>query len=122
MSASRSEGGPLLHHDLCFGCGRTNLFGLLAELEEAADGRVLGRCFIKQDHQGPDQGNAHPGVIVAALVEAMSLAGGKAARTLHVEFEAAAPIGGFLELEASRESAIASVHGQTVARARASYG
>lgn len=43
----------LVHHDLCFGCGQTNLFGLLLEVERVDERRVTGRCFIKQDHQGP---------------------------------------------------------------------
>ena len=42
----------LVHHDLCFGCGQTNLFGLLLEVERVDERRVAGRCFIKQDHQG----------------------------------------------------------------------
>jgi len=41
---------PLLRHELCFGCGPTNRFGLLLEVEEVAPGAVAGRCFIKQDH------------------------------------------------------------------------
>ena len=64
----------LVHHDLCFGCGQTNLFGLLLEVERVGPDRVAGRCFIKQDHQGPDRTAANPGVIAAALCEAMALA------------------------------------------------
>ena len=66
----------LVHHDLCFGCGQTNLFGLLLEVERVDPDRVAGRCFIKQDHQGPDRTAAHQGVIAAALCEAMALACG----------------------------------------------
>src|SRR5918997_1999277 len=73
----------LRHHDLCFGCGQANLFGLQLELARSGNG-VEGRFFVKQDHQGPD-GNAHPGVLAAALEEALSLAG--------------APAGGRVELE-----------------------
>ena len=58
---------PLVHHEFCFGCGRVNLFGLLLEVEETGPGAVAGRCFIKQDHQGPDRGNAHEGVVAAAV-------------------------------------------------------
>ena len=47
---------PLVHHELCFGCGRVNLFGLLLEVDEVAPGAVAGRCFVKQDHQGADRG------------------------------------------------------------------
>ena len=35
----------LVHHDLCFGCGQTNLFGLLLEIERVDADRVAGRCF-----------------------------------------------------------------------------
>ena len=47
---------PLVHHELCFGCGRTNLCGLLLEVQEKASGSVAGRGFIKQDHQGAERG------------------------------------------------------------------
>jgi hypothetical protein len=112
---------PLLHHELCFGCGRQNLFGLLAELEADGGGRVTGRCFIKQDHQGPEPGVAHPGLVATALLEAMSLAAGRQVDRLQLEFEAGAPVGAFLELEATGERATASLAGQPVARAVASY-
>jgi hypothetical protein len=94
----------LVHHDLCFGCGQMNLFGLLLEVERVDDRRVAGRCFIKQDHQGPDRRFAHQGVIAAAVCEAMALACGSGARAvaLHVELTADdAPVGAFLELEAA---------------------
>ena len=113
---------PLRHHELCFGCGRTNLFGLLAELEPAGEGRVTGRCFLKQDHQGPQPGRAHPGLIAAALLEALLLAGGEKLGAVQLEFAGTAPVGAFLELEASGLTATATAEGQIVARARASYG
>ena len=94
----------LVHHDLCFGCGQTNLFGLLLEVERVDADRVAGRCFIKQDHQGPDRSAAHQGVIAAALCEAMALACGPRARavTLTVELNADdAPVGAFLDVEAA---------------------
>ena len=93
---------PLVHHERCFGCGRTNLFGLLLEVEEVAPGAVAGRCFIKQDHQGADGGRAHAGVLAAALAEAMSLACGLEARAVSFEMwlTAPAPVGAFLEVEA----------------------
>jgi hypothetical protein len=71
---------PLVHHELCFGCGRTNLFGILLDVEPVGPDAVAGRCFIKQDHQGPDRGRAHEGVVAAALAEAMALACGLDAR------------------------------------------
>ena len=76
---------PLVHHELCFGCGRTNLFGLLLELERTDEGAVAGRCFIKQDHQGPEPGFAHEGIIATALSEAMALACGQHARPRTIE-------------------------------------
>jgi acyl-coenzyme A thioesterase PaaI-like protein len=94
----------LRHHDLCFGCGISNLFGLQMEVEPAGEGRVEGRFFVKQDHQGPD-GAAHRGVIAAALEEAMALcvqAEGvrAAARRLEVELVAPARVGEFVRVEA----------------------
>jgi hypothetical protein len=93
---------PLVHHELCFGCGRTNLFGLLLEVESTGPGAISGRCFIKQDHQGPERRSAHAGIITTALAEAMTFAGGPHATlaTLAVSFEATAPVGGFVEVEA----------------------
>ena len=97
----------LVHHELCFGCGRVNLFGLLLEVEPAGagPGAVAGRCFIKQDHQGPDRGRTHEGVVAAALVEAMALACGPDARALSFEISLseAAPVGAFLDIEARVE-------------------
>src|SRR4051794_7815661 len=71
-SYSRASGAvAITHHELCFGCGLANLFGLQLELEPS-DGGVAGRFFVKQDHQGPP-GFAHGGVIATALDEAMAL-------------------------------------------------
>ncbi len=94
----------IVHHDLCFGCGRANLFGLQVELDPVESG-VSGRFFVKQDHQGPP-GAAHGGIVAAALDEAMALAvhaEGTQARTASLELEliAPAPIGTFVRLEAS---------------------
>jgi acyl-coenzyme A thioesterase PaaI-like protein len=123
---------PLRHHELCFGCGRTNLFGLMLELEPEGAESVKGRCFIKQDHQGADRGTAHEGAIGAALSEAMALACGPQARARRLELEIVAPppVGVFLDVEAWLEgrcgelvqtAASAEVEGETVARARGSY-
>jgi acyl-coenzyme A thioesterase PaaI-like protein len=97
----------LIHHDLCFGCGQANLFGLQLELEPAADGGVEGRFFVKQDHQGPP-GYAHGGVIAAALDEAMALllfGTGTFALTgrLEIDLLAPAPVGAFVQLSARLE-------------------
>ena len=98
----------LRHHDLCFGCGQANPFGLQLEMEPRPEGGVSGRFFVKQDHQGPP-GYAHGGVIAAALDEAMSLAlhgEGTYALTggLTVELRAPAPVGTFVDLAADIES------------------
>jgi len=92
----------LVHHELCFGCGRTNLFGLLLEAERSEPGTVAGRCFIKQDHQGPDRGRAHQGIVATALIEAMALTAGEGARAqdVTVRFFGSAPVGSFLSVEA----------------------
>jgi hypothetical protein len=123
----------LSHHQLCFGCGQTNLFGLMLEATRAGNGLVEGRCFIKQDHQGPDRSSAHDGIVAAALCEAMALACGPAARatTISVQLTGTAPIGTFLDLQASvqknadgttRASATASCEGHPVARAEGAFG
>jgi acyl-coenzyme A thioesterase PaaI-like protein len=93
----------ITHHDGCFGCGQANLFGLQLE----TDG-VRGRFFVKQDHQGPP-GFAHGGIVATALDEAMALAlhaKGLDARTRRLELDllAPAPVGAFLEVEASVEA------------------
>jgi acyl-coenzyme A thioesterase PaaI-like protein len=122
------------HHDLCFGCGQANLFGLQLELERREAGGVAGRFFVKQDHQGPP-GYAHGGVLATALDEAMSLLlhdQGTFALTgrLEVELRAPAPVGGFVEVEADVEeadgrrvvaAATAKVEGREVANARGTF-
>jgi hypothetical protein len=118
---------PLLHHELCFGCGRTNLFGLLLEADETAPGLVRGRCFIKQDHQGADPGKAHEGVIAAALSEAMAIACGLKARArqIQVEFIGPVAVGAFIDIQADARgtaaTATAVVDGAHVARATGTY-
>jgi hypothetical protein len=123
---------PLVHHELCFGCGRVNLFGLLLEVEPAGPEAVAGRCFIKQDHQGAERGRAHEGLIGAALLEAMALACGVEARAVSFEISLSepAPVGAFLEIEARVQrrdglsaDASASARGdqRMVAQARGSF-
>jgi acyl-coenzyme A thioesterase PaaI-like protein len=121
----------IFHHDLCFGCGQANVFGLQLEAEPGADGGVEGRFFVKQDHQGPP-GFAHGGVIAAALDEAMALllhGQGTFALTARLELDllAPAPVGAFVsvraELVESQERKLvlhaeATVQEQPVARAR----
>ena len=99
----------LAHHELCFGCGNANLFGLQMELEPAdgPPGAVSGRFFLKQDHQG-EHGTAHAGVLTAALEEAMAIAlhsqGVHArARRLEVDLIADASVGAFLRVDARVE-------------------
>lgn len=93
----------LAHHELCFGCGNANLFGLQMELERA-DGGVTGRFFVKQDHQG-DEGRAHAGVLTCALEEAMAIvlhARGVHARARRIEVELLEdpPVGVFVRVDA----------------------
>ena len=118
---------PLVHHELCFGCGRSNLFGLLLEAERQGD-LLVGRCFIKQDHQGADVGRAHAGVVTAALTDAIELLAGPQARiaSFEVAIQGPAPVGGFLEVTARRHRggwvAEARADGVPVARARGRTG
>jgi acyl-coenzyme A thioesterase PaaI-like protein len=91
--------GASHHHDLCFGCGQANLFGLQLELERAPDG-VEGRFFVKQDHQG-EPGFAHAGVLAAALEDAIALAAGRRPTRLEIELLEQAPVGTFVRVSAS---------------------
>ena len=95
------------HDDLCFGCGQANLFGLQLE---------SGRFFVKQDHQGAD-GVAHPGIVAAALIEAISKAGGDPS-AVRVELLGPAPVGEFVYIEATATSATASCDGEVIAECR----
>ncbi|MDQ3586841.1 MAG: PaaI family thioesterase [Actinomycetota bacterium] len=127
--AERDE--RLSHHDLCFGCGQANLFGLQLELTRRSGGGVTGRFFVKQDHQG-SPGYAHAGVIAAALDEAMALllrGEGTYALTgrLEIDLSAPAPVGAFVELEAEVDEAegrrltlTATARGETGELAKAS--
>jgi acyl-coenzyme A thioesterase PaaI-like protein len=97
----------ITHHELCFGCGQANLFGLQLELDPRDDGSVGGRFFVKQDHQGPP-GYAHGGILATALDEAMALlvhhAGIHALTTgLDVRLRAPVPVGTFVDVEARIE-------------------
>jgi acyl-coenzyme A thioesterase PaaI-like protein len=92
----------LRHHELCFGCGQANLFGLQLELQRRPDGGVEGRFFVKQDHQGPP-GMAHAGVLAAALEEAIALAAGGWTTDLELTLLAPAPVGAFVSVTARQE-------------------
>jgi uncharacterized protein (TIGR00369 family) len=98
-----ADGERLSHHELCFGCGQANLFGLQLELERRPDGGVAGRFFVKQDHQGPP-GYAHGGVIATALDEAMSLLvhqrGMALTARLEVDLLAPVPVGSYVLVSA----------------------
>jgi acyl-coenzyme A thioesterase PaaI-like protein len=113
-------GSSIVHHDLCFGCGQANLFGLQLEAERRPDGGVEGRFFVKQDHQGPP-GYAHGGVLATALDEAMALllVGERTfalTGRLEVELRAPAPVGTFVHVEAELEE---SAERKQMLRARA---
>jgi hypothetical protein len=114
---------PVAHHELCFGCGLANVFGLHLELERRDDGGVVGRLFVKQDLQGPD-GRSHPGVLAAALLEAMSLAGEGMPGEVALAFGGTAPVGGWVRVEADAGGARAAAYegdetGKPLAEARA---
>jgi acyl-coenzyme A thioesterase PaaI-like protein len=109
-------GGVLVHHELCFGCGRVNLFGLLLEVEPTGPEAVAGRCFFKQDHQGADRGSAHDGVVAAALGEAMALACGLGARALSLEVSLERRDG-----EIAHATAVARADQRMVAQARGRF-
>jgi acyl-coenzyme A thioesterase PaaI-like protein len=99
------------HHDLCFGCGLANLFGLQLEAEREGDA-LVARCFVKQDHQGPP-GFAHGGIVATALDEAMALlAHGSEIRALtrrlEVDLLAPVPVGTFLHVRAQVEERTAT--------------
>lgn len=122
------------HHDLCFGCGQANVFGLHVDLDEQPEGGLMGRFFVKQDHQGPP-GFAHEGIVGAALDEAMALvlhASGlhASARRYEVDLHMPAPVGSFVNLRARVEreegrkvwvTATAGGEGGTIAEARALF-
>jgi acyl-coenzyme A thioesterase PaaI-like protein len=105
---SLSGDSRLVHHDLCFGCGHANLFGLQLEIEARPEGGVAGRFFVKQDHQGPPR-FAHGGVLAVALDETMALLlHGEgilaATRRLEVDLLAPAPVGTFVRVEGQRQA------------------
>lgn len=100
------RGDSLRHHELCFGCGHANLFGLQLEATRRDDGGVEGRFFVKQDHQGPP-GVAHGGIMTAALDEAMALLafddhGPAPTVRLEIELVAPAPVGTFVTVRAEK--------------------
>ena len=101
------------HHDVCFGCGQANLFGI--QLEE-------GRFFVKLDHQGA-RGQAHGGILATALQEAMELAARAPVKRLTVELLRPAPVGAFVEVEVGPDGATATarVEGEVVAEAAADF-
>jgi acyl-coenzyme A thioesterase PaaI-like protein len=122
---------PVSHHELCFGCGLANVFGLHLELDPQPEGGLVGRFFVKQDHQGTP-GFAHGGIVGAALDEAMALAlhaEGIHARTrrYEVDLHMPAPVGSFVNVRARVETrdgnnvwviATAGGEGGTIAEAR----
>ena len=106
----------MAHHELCWGCGQLNPFGLHLELSAAGD-RAAGRFFVKQDLQGPD-GRLHDGVLAGALHEALLATGPVSGLTL--TFAERAPVGTFVDVEAGAGEALArrEQDGAVLARAR----
>jgi uncharacterized protein (TIGR00369 family) len=130
-----ADGERLFHHELCFGCGQANLFGLQLELSERPEGGVAGRFFVNQDHQGPP-GYAHGGVMATALDEAMSLLvhqRGQLALTgrLDVSLLAPVPVGTYVLVSAEvaqvsgrslrLEAAASNEAGTALAKARGTF-
>ena len=72
-------------------------------LERTPEG-LRARFFVKQDHQGPD-GTAHPGVLAAALAEALLLSRGALPETIAIRVPGTAPVGTFVEVEADGPAA-----------------
>ncbi len=80
----------------------------MLDLERVGEDTVAGRFFVKKDLQGADGRHAHPGVLSAALQEAMRLAAGASAegapvQRLEVDFTGEAPVGTFVGIEAQVE-------------------
>ena len=98
------------HHELCFGCGLANVFGLGLEAERDESGAVSGRFFVKQDHQGAD-GRAHPGILAAALLEALALAAGEPPATVSLDLAGSAAVGTFVTIESTASAARARDEG-----------
>jgi acyl-coenzyme A thioesterase PaaI-like protein len=92
------------HHDLCFGCGIANVFGMHLEAPPPENGELRGRFFVKQDLMGPP-GVMHGGLVATALDEVMSLlvcvelAPAPTAR-LETDLRAPIPLGTFVEATA----------------------
>ncbi len=83
---------------------------------------MVGRFFVKQDHQGPP-GYAHGGVIATALDEAMALLlhddGTHAlTRGLDVELSAPAAVGSYVEVRAQ----IAETEGRRIVLSASASG
>jgi hypothetical protein len=109
--------GRLGHQDLCFGCGPINPFGLQLEAQQDGARSIVGRFFVKQGLQGPGGAGAHPGVLAAALLEGVALAGGEPL-TARLDVIAGAPVGTFVRVEATPDGAVArdDQTGEEVAR------
>lgn len=58
---------------MCFICGESNAAGVHVRFYEQADGTVLARCRLADEHQGYP-GRAHGGVITAILDETIARA------------------------------------------------
>jgi hypothetical protein len=109
------------HGDLCFGCGTANQLGLQLELERLRGG-VTGRFLVKQDHQGAD-GAAHPGVLTAALEEAMVVTAGELPQRIDMTLRGFPPVGtfvrvtGWVDVDGSVCAAASTERGELLAEA-----
>ena len=73
----------LVHHELCFGCGQTDLLGTLLEVEILAPARWPAVASSNRIIRVP---TARPrmGVIAAALAEAMALSSARGAGAIEL--------------------------------------
>lgn len=116
-----AEPAPADHGDHCFGCGSANPLGLQLEFERV-DGGVTGRFVVKQDHQGAD-GAAHPGVLTAALEEAMAVTTGESPERIDMTLRGSAPVGtfvrvtGWVDVDGSVCAAASTERGELLAEA-----
>lgn len=90
------------HHELCFGCGNSNLFGLHIEADTSGEKGLAAEFVVRDEHTGAS-GYAHTGVLSGALYEVMALslpAEGVHGRAEHVEvdFHESVPRGSVIEL------------------------
>ena len=89
---------------------------------ERVDGGVTGRFLVTQELQGAD-GAAHPGVVTAALEEAMALVAGETPQRRDITLRGSAPVGtfvrvtGWVDVDGSICAAASTERGELLAEA-----